>query len=79
MQSSYGSYELIRPSNIVTVCFLGDILKATNVLQTVLQSSRLNYLETQIEVENLVKTLNAKTGASEKSTGCFLGQMISLI
>ena len=58
MQSSYGSYELIRPSNIVTVCFLGDILKATNVLQTVLQGS------IQPEVENLVKVLNTKSRAS---------------
>ena len=73
LQSSYGSYEMIKPTGIATVCFLADILKARIVLRTVLQGSRLNYLK------NLVKILNAKAGASEKTTGCFFSQMISLI
>ena len=41
------------------------------MLQTFLQSSRLNYLEIQPKVKNLVKTLNAEAGASEIPTGCF--------
>lgn len=56
---------------IGTVCFLADILKATNVLQTFLQSSSLNHLKIQPKVKSHIKSLNAKAGGSEIPTSCF--------
>ena len=55
--------ELVQEKNTATLCFLADILKSTNVLQTSLQGSRLNFLEIKPAVENLLKILRSKAEA----------------
>ena len=47
--------ELVQEKGIAILCFLAGILKSTNVLQTILQESRLTFLEIKPAVENLLK------------------------
>ena len=49
--------ELVQEKRIAILCFLAGILKSTNVLQTILQESRLNFLEIKPAVENLLKII----------------------
>ena len=46
---------------IATLFFLTDVLKSTNVLQMILQGSRLNFVEIPTEVQKLIDTLRLKT------------------
>lgn len=39
-----GRDELVQEKRIAILCFLAGILKSTNVLQTILQESRLSFL-----------------------------------
>ena len=49
--------ELVQEKRIAILCFLAGILKSTNVLQTILQESRLTFLEIKPAVENLLKII----------------------
>ena len=52
--------ELVQEKRIAILCFLAGILKSTNVLQTILQESRLSFLEIKPAVENLLKIIWSK-------------------
>ena len=42
------------------MCFLADVLQLTNILQCVLQGSKLNFLQVKYEVEKLIGKLKTK-------------------
>ena len=72
--------ELVREKNIVTLCFLADILKSNNVLQTILQGSRLNFLEIKpASCENLLKILRSKAEARNSQDGCYYSKLSYII
>ena len=52
--------ELVKPNTIATMCFLADVLQLTNILQCVLQGSKLNFLQLKYEVEKLIGKLKTK-------------------
>ena len=45
---------------IAMLCILTDVLKSTNILQTILQGSQLNFVEIPTEVQKLIDTLRLK-------------------
>ena len=59
----------------MSLCFLTDILKSTNVLQTILQGARLNFLKIPNPVANLVQTLQRKSDHPEEPKGCCFGRL----
>ena len=53
------------------LCFLPNIFKSTKLLQTILQGSRLNFLQILPELEKLVGTLKLKVEKLEEPQGCY--------
>ena len=52
--------ELIKSKTIATLCFLADVLGATNKLQKVLQGAQLNFIQVPVAVNKLIATLEEK-------------------
>ena len=67
--------KFVQEKNITMLCFLADILKSTNVLQTILQGSRLNFLEIKPAVENLLKILRSKVEAPNSPDWCYYSKL----
>ena len=67
--------DLVKPKTITTLCFLADILKSTNILQTVLQGARLNFLQIPQSVDRLVTTLHEKSENPKEPKGCYFGRL----
>ena len=65
--------DLVKPKTIATLCFLADILKSTNILQTALQGARLNFLQIPQSVDRLVTTLHKKSKNPKEPKGCYFG------
>ena len=59
--------DLVKPKTIVTLCFLADILKSTNILQTVLQDARLNFLQ--------IPQSHEKSENPKEPKGCYFGRL----
>ena len=61
------------------LCFLPNIFKSTKLLQTILQGSRLNFLQILPELEKLVGTLKLKAEKLEEPQGCYFSHLEEFI
>ena len=63
--------DLINHKVIATFCFLADVLRSTNVQQTILQGARLNFLKILDVVVGLIQTLQKKSEHPEGPKGSY--------
>ena len=67
--------DLVEPKNIAMLCFLADVLKSTNALQTTLQGSRLNFLDIPPAVDKLIAALKKKAENPEEPSGGYFSRL----
>ena len=60
---------------IATLCFLADVIKSTNTLQTYLQGARLNWYQIPREIARLIKTLTDKGDNPSQPPTSYFGQL----
>ena len=63
--------SLVQPNMIATLCFLTDVLKSTDILQAILQGSRLNFVQIPTGVQKLIDTLRLKAENPMQPAGCY--------
>ena len=71
--------SLLQSNMIAILCFLTDVLKSTNVLQTILQGSRLNFVEIPAEVQKLIDTLRLKAENPMQTAGCYFSKIFDFL
>ena len=67
--------SLVNPEMIVVMCFLADVLNATNSLQTFLQAERLNFLNLPTQVDKLKLTLRNKMENMNHPATCYYNKL----